>query len=156
LFLQRKNVDFFLINMINYKPQVMTNAKKCQKILIVEDEGDMCLVLEMILHKKDVTIDHVKKIAAAEAYIKNAAPDLIVLDNCLPDGLGVNFIPFVRRFYPEVKIIMISCKDGALKDIALHNGADLFLPKPFSRKELLRSVESLLNAQYNLIEDISA
>jgi DNA-binding response OmpR family regulator len=134
----------------------MTNAKNCRKILIVEDEGDMCLVLEMILHKKDVTIDHVKKIAAAEAYVKNAAPDLIVLDNFLPDGMGANFIPFVRRFYPEVKIIMISGKDRPVKDLALQFGADLFLLKPFSRLELLRAVESLLDAKYNFMEDVSA
>jgi two-component system OmpR family response regulator len=133
----------------------MTQTKNYQKILIVEDEGDMCLVLEMILHKKDVSIHHVKKISAAEEYLKNSTPDLILLDNRLPDGLGVDFIYFIKNFYPAVKIIMISGKDGALKDIALHNGADLFLPKPFSRKELLRSVESLLNAQYNFAEDIS-
>ena len=129
----------------------MTNSKDHQKILIVEDEADMCLVLEMILQKKNVTIDHVKKIAAAEAYVKHAAPDLIVLDNYLPDGLGVNFIPFVRRFYPEVKVLMISGKDGLIKDLALQYGADLFLLKPFSRITLLGSVESLLDARYDLV-----
>jgi two-component system, OmpR family, response regulator len=134
----------------------MFKTRNYQKILIVEDEGDMCLVLEMILHKKDMSIHHVKKISAAEEYLKNSTPDLILLDNRLPDGLGVDFIYFIKSFYPEVKIIMISGKDGALKDIALHNGADLFLPKPFSRKELLRSVESLLNAQYDLMEEASA
>ncbi|HSZ86764.1 MAG TPA: response regulator [Puia sp.] len=134
----------------------MTNAKECQQILIVEDEGDMCLVLEMILHKKNVAIDHVKKIGAAEAYLKNAAPDLIILDNCLPDGLGVNFIPFIKRFYPEVKIIMISGKEGPIRNVALEYGANLFLSKPFSRLELLRSVVSLLNAQCDFMEDVSA
>ncbi|HLY68586.1 MAG TPA: response regulator [Puia sp.] len=131
----------------------MTKTNKCQRILIVEDEGDMCLVLEMILHKNDVTIDHVKKISAAEEYLKKSKPDLILLDNRLPDGLGVDFILFIRRFYPETKIIMISGKDGAIKDIALHNGADVFLLKPFSRLKLLSSVESLLNVQYDLMED---
>ncbi|HEY4875417.1 MAG TPA: response regulator [Puia sp.] len=134
----------------------MTETRNYQKILIVEDEGDMCLVLEMILHKKDVSIHHVKKISTAEEYLKNSTPDLILLDNRLPDGLGVDFISFLKRFYPTVKIIMISGKDGALKDIALYNGADLFLSKPFSRKELLHAVEGLLNAQYNFAEDISA
>jgi two-component system OmpR family response regulator len=128
----------------------MANPKDPQKILIVEDEADMCMVLEMILQKKDMSIDHVKKISAAEAYVKYAAPDLIVLDNQLPDGLGVNFIPFVKRFYPKVKVIMISGKDGMLKDLAFQYGADLFLLKPFSRMTLLRSVESLLDARYDL------
>ena len=86
----------------------MTKTRNYQKILIVEDEGDMCLVLEMILHKKDVSIHHVKKISTAEEYLKNSTPDLILLDDRLPDGLGVDFISFLKRFYPTVKIIMIS------------------------------------------------
>jgi two-component system, OmpR family, response regulator len=131
----------------------MTSKKHCQKILIVEDEGDLCLILEMILNKKDVVIGHVRKIAAAKVYIKNSAPDLILLDNRLPDGLGMDFIPVARRLHPEVKIIMISGKDGMVKDLALLAGADIFLLKPFSRLELLRSVESLLSAPYNFAED---
>jgi two-component system OmpR family response regulator len=134
----------------------MTKSQTCQKILIVEDEGDMCLILEMILQKKNIKVDHVKKIAEAAKYLEiNGAPDLIVFDNRLPDGLGVDFIPFVKRTYPQVRIIMISGKDGALKDIALDNGADLFLLKPFSRMELLRAVEGLLHAQYSFSEDLS-
>jgi DNA-binding response OmpR family regulator len=133
----------------------MTIAQNCQKILIVEDEGDMCLILEMILQKKNIEVDHVKKIAEAAEYLKNAVPDLIVFDNRLPDGMGVDFIPFVKRIYPQVRIIMISGKDGALKDFALDSGADLFLLKPFSRMELLRAVESLLYAQHHFSEDLS-
>jgi two-component system OmpR family response regulator len=128
----------------------MVKTKEPQKILIVEDEPDMCLVLEMILQKKDVWIDHVEKVSAAEAYVKYAPPDLIVLDNNLPDGLGVNFIPFVKLFYPKVKIIMISDKEGLVKDLALKYGADLFLLKTFSRVTLLRSVECLLHTSYYL------
>jgi two-component system OmpR family response regulator len=133
----------------------MTKTKNRKKILIIEDEGDMCLVLEMILHKNDFDIDHVKKIAEAAEYLKNALPDLIVFDNRLPDGIGVDFVPYIRRSYPEVKIIMISGKDGSVKDFALQNGADLFLLKPFTRRQLLDAVDSLLNAEYNFSEEIS-
>jgi two-component system, OmpR family, response regulator len=133
----------------------MTKMQNCQKILIVEDEGDMCLILEMILQKKNIDVDHVKTIADAAEYLKNASPDLIVFDNRLPDGMGVDFIPFVKRTYPQIRIIMISGKDGALKDFALLNGADLFLLKPFSRMQLLRAVESLLYAQHSFLEDLS-
>jgi two-component system, OmpR family, response regulator len=133
----------------------MTKSQNCEKILIVEDEGDMCLILEMILQQKNIEVDHVKKIAEAAEYLNSEVPDLIVIDNRLPDGMGVDFIPFVKRTCPQVRIIMISGKDGALKDIALDNGADLFLLKPFSRMELLRAVESLLHAQYSFSEDLS-
>jgi len=125
----------------------MTKTKRLQKILIVEDEGDMCLILEMILNRDQVSIDHVKKISAAEDYLQHTKPDLILLDNRLPDGLGIDYISYIKRFYPKTKIIMISGKDGVVKDLALANGADLFLQKPFSRSVLLEAVDSLLDAQ---------
>ena len=132
----------------------MSKTKNFKKILIVEDEGDMCMILEMILNKKDVSVDHVKKISAAENYLKNSVPDLILLDNHLPDGLGVDFISFIKNFYPKIKIIMISGKDGVGKDKALHNGVDLFLLKPFSRYELLSSVDKLLKTQNNFAKEV--
>jgi two-component system OmpR family response regulator len=134
----------------------MSKIKNFKKILIVEDEGDMCLILEMILNKEDVSVDHVKKISAAEDHLKNSVPDLILLDNHLPDGLGIDFISFLKSFYPKIKIIMISGKDGAAMDEALHNGVDLFLSKPFSRYELLSSVDKLLNTQNNFAKEVLA
>lgn len=125
----------------------MTNPKHFFKLLIVEDEGDMCLVLEMILNKAEMSIEHVKRISAATEYLKTSVPDLILLDNRLPDGFGIDFIPYLKRFHPGVKILMISAKDGALKDLALHNGADMFMQKPFTRTALLNAVDRLLQAK---------
>jgi DNA-binding response OmpR family regulator len=130
----------------------MTNTKHLRKILIVDDEGDMCLILEMILNKDQVSIDHVKKISAAEDYLKHTKPDLILLDNRLPDGLGIDFISFIKRFYPHSKIIMISGRDGVIKDLALANGADMFLLKPFSRAVLLEAVDRLLDAEGHMTD----
>jgi two-component system OmpR family response regulator len=122
----------------------MTKPNHFFKLLIVEDEGDMCLVLEMILDKTGMSIDHVKKISAATEYLQKSEPDLVLLDNRLPDGFGIDFIPYLRRFHPGVKILMMSAKDGALKDLALHNGADMFMQKPFTRAALLTAVDRLL------------
>jgi two-component system, OmpR family, response regulator len=129
----------------------MTKPKHFLKLLIVEDEGDMCLVMEMILNKEAYSIDHVKRIAAATEYLKITEPDLILLDNRLPDGLGIDFIPYIKRFHPGIKILMISARDGALKDLALYNGADMFLQKPFTRPELLGVVDQLLKTKKNLL-----
>jgi two-component system, OmpR family, response regulator len=123
-----------------------------RKILIVEDEGDICLILEMIFNSRDFYIEHVKKISSAEDQFKNNVPDLVILDNRLPDGLGIDFASFIRRFYPNIKIIMISGIDDSLKDLALENGADVFLLKPFTRKELLLAVDRLLTPETVLAE----
>jgi two-component system, OmpR family, response regulator len=118
---------------------------KAKKVLIVEDEGDMCLLLNIILNGNEVELDHVKNLAAAEAYLKEEQPSLVLLDNQLPDGFGVDFIPMLKKNYPNVKIAMISGYDGAAKDVALDNGADTFIEKPFTKDQLYKSVKALLN-----------
>src|SRR3954469_2022816 len=118
---------------------------KAKKVLIVEDEGDMCLILNIILNSEGVELDHVKNLAAAEAYLAKQQPSLVLLDNKLPDGFGVDFIPSLKKNYPAIKVAMISGFDGSAEDLALHNGADTFIKKPFTRQQLFSSVQALLS-----------
>src|SRR6185436_2405102 len=115
------------------------------KILIIEDEGEMCLVLNILLSDEDIQLDHVKNLSAAEEYLSGELPSLIILDNKLPDGFGVDYISHVKRKYPSVKIVMITGFDASAKDVAMENGADLFLEKPFTKQEILTAIKSLLN-----------
>jgi two-component system, OmpR family, response regulator len=119
------------------------NTKK--KILIVEDEGDMCLLLTIMLQKKKTDIEHVKTLAAAEEYLRKEHPDVVILDNKLPDGFGIDFISFIKSKYPSIKIIVISGFTVSAKDVALFNGADIFLEKPFTKNQLYNAVEELIN-----------
>jgi len=119
-------------------------ARTAQKVLIIEDEGEMCLVLNILLNDEDVEPEHVKTLTAAVEYLETTQPALIILDNKLPDGYGVDFISYLKKNYPLVKIIMITGYDGSVKDVALENGADIFLEKPFTKKQLFDSIKSLL------------
>lgn len=127
----------------------MTNTaietKTAKKILIVEDEGEMCLLLNILLTNGEMDLDHVKNLAAAGEYLSKGLPSVIILDNKLPDGFGVDYISYIKKNYPSVKIIMITGYDGAAKDIALENGVDSFLEKPFTRQQLFESVHALLS-----------
>ena len=114
------------------------------KVLIIEDEGDMCLLLNILLNGRELELDHVKSILSAEEYLKQENPKVILLDNKLPDGFGIDFISFIKANYPAVKIIMISGYDGSAKDVALENGADLFLEKPFSKDQLYEAIKAVL------------
>lgn len=116
-----------------------------KKILVVEDEADMCLLLEILLTGKGVRLDHVKSISSAASYLQSHSPSIVILDNKLPDGFGIDFIPEIKREFPDLKIIMISGLGDAAKDVALDNGADIFLNKPFTRDQLFQSVKNLLN-----------
>ena len=116
-----------------------------KKILIVEDEGDMCLLLNILLNGEEMELDHVQSLLAADEYLQRQLPEIIILDNKLPDGYGIDFIIYLKKKYPSIRIIMISGFDSAAKDVALENGADVYLEKPFTRNQLYDSIKNLLN-----------
>jgi len=115
------------------------------KVLIIDDEGDLCLLLNILLEGKGMDIQHVQSIAKAEEYLLQEKPSLILLDNRLPDGFGVDFLIFLKTEHPTAKVIMISGVDAAAQDVALENGADAFLKKPFTKAQLHQTVNELLN-----------
>ena len=118
---------------------------KTKKVLVVEDEGEMCLLLNILLDGDELRLEHVNNLLAANEYIKKEHPEIVILDNKLPDGFGIDFISPLKRDYPSIKIIIISGFDASAKDVALENGADSFLAKPFTREQLYQSIKALLN-----------
>lgn len=124
-----------------------TNPAKAttRKVLIIEDEGDLCLLLNLLLDEKNMEVDHVPSLAKAEEYLLQAEPAIVLLDNRLPDGFGIDFIGSIKKQHPAAKVIMISGVDAAAKDVAIENGADDFIEKPFTKATLFESVTRLLN-----------
>jgi two-component system OmpR family response regulator len=125
--------------------KTMLESKKTKKVLIIEDEGDMCLLLNILLNGEEMELDHVQNLTAAGEYLEKEQPNVIILDNKLPDGFGVDFISYIKKNYPAIRIIMISGFSASAKDVALENGADIFLEKPFTRDQLYQSIVSLMN-----------
>ena len=120
-------------------------STKTKKVLIIEDEGDMCLLLNILLNGKEMELEHVKNLSAAQEYLSQQQPAVVILDNKLPDGFGVDFIGHIKSNYPTVKIIMISGYDASAEDVALENGADIFLQKPFTKDQLYQAIKRLMN-----------
>lgn len=119
-------------------------AKALQKILIVEDEGEMCLLLNILLNGENLELDHVNTLEKASDYLEREAPAAVILDNKLPDGFGIDLITLLKKNHPSVRIIMISGFDGAAKDLALEAGADRYIEKPFTKEQLFEAVNSVL------------
>ena len=117
--------------------------KGAKKVLVVEDEGEMGLLLNLILSERNFELDYVNNLLSADEYLQKKQPSVIILDNKLPDGFGVDFISYIKKKYPSIKIIMISGFASA-RDVALENGADMFFEKPFSKDELYNSIDELL------------
>jgi len=116
-----------------------------KKVLIVEDDGEMCLLLNILLDETSLDLDHVKSLEKAVEYLQISQPSVIILDNKLPDGFGINLLTYVKKMYPQIKIIMISGYGAEVKDAAIESGADDFIEKPFTRKQLLQSLELSLS-----------
>jgi two-component system, OmpR family, response regulator len=125
-------------------PHTSTLQKKAvKKALIVEDEGEMGLLLNILIDERELELDYVKDLLSAQEYLERSQPDVVILDNKLPDGFGVDFISFIKKKYPSIKIIMIT-GFGSVRDVALANGADMFLEKPFSRDQLYTALHELV------------
>ena len=121
----------------------MTKTKKAKKLLVVEDHGEVCLILDMILSDRKFELDYVNNLLDADEYLAKNKPSAIILDNKLPDGFGVDFITYVKKKYPAIKIIMISGFVTA-RDVAMQNGADYFLEKPFSLESVNEALDQVL------------
>ena len=121
----------------------MSKTSQAKKLLVVEDQGEMCLILDLILSERKFESDYVNNLLDADEYLETHKPPAIILDNKLPDGFGVDFITYVKKKYPGIKIIMIS-GFGTARDVAMENGADYFLEKPFSLDNVNQALDQVL------------
>ena len=88
-------------------------VKEVTKILIVEDEGDMSLLLELLLDGENMQLEHAHNLTDARDLVEKEQPNLIVLDNRLPDGYGIDFVSYLKKQFPLIKVIMMSGIDAA-------------------------------------------
>lgn len=114
------------------------------KILIVDDEGDVCYLLSKLFKQRNIEYEQVNTLAQAETMLKENVPDIIFLDHNLPDGFGINKIEEIKELYPKVKIVMITAHDStSTKNRALKKGADFFISKPFTREQIYECIDVL-------------
>ena len=114
------------------------------KALIVDDEIDICFLLDDILRKKSLRSTYVNTLSDAEIMLRKETPSIIFLDNHLPDGLGVEFIESIKKYNPAIKVVIITAIDSSTdRTTAYKHGADYFIAKPFNREIIYNVVEKL-------------
>lgn len=124
-----------------FRPTVMNTTSLAKRVLIVDDEADICLLLSGLLRRLGYQPTCAHFIEEGRQWLDSQQFDAIFLDLNLPDGLGFDLLPFIKEGQNEAKIIMISAFDGqAERRRATEQGADYFIGKPFTR----RSVETAL------------
>ncbi|MCO6496093.1 MAG: response regulator [Chitinophagaceae bacterium] len=115
----------------------MNNSANILKAAIVDDETDLCFLLKSILKEESVDAVEINTIEEAKTELPQIQPNVIFLDNHLPDGRGIDFIVLIKKNIPGAKVIMMTAFNAeGEEDQALKNGADCFLIKPLSHKTI--------------------
>ena len=114
-----------------------------QRILVVEDEPAIAEVVAYALRRDGFTV--VTAGTCEEADRGAPGSDLIILDLMLPDGSGFDLIGKLRRLGQLTPIIVLSSRDGEADRVAaLETGADDYVMKPFSPREVVARVRAVL------------
>ena len=118
-----------------------------EKILIVEDEPDVAELLAHHLRKEGFAVAIVGTGRAAFAAVKNESPALIVLDLMLPEISGLDLCRMIKS-NPEtenVPILMLSARIEEIdRVLGFELGADDYVVKPFSPRELVLRIRAIL------------
>ena len=118
--------------------------KKGPSILIIDDEPDICKLLQLTLARHGFSVSYVHELGKGMQDILRQQPDLLFLDIHLPDGSGLEALPVIKERCPTLPVITISAYDNALeKQTALKAGAAFFLAKPFSVKHVDELIEHI-------------
>lgn len=117
------------------------------KILIVDDEPNIVMSLEFLMRKNKFDVFIARNGTEAMDILGREIPDLILLDIMMPDVDGYEICQYVRQNerFDHAKVVFLSAKSKQSdieKGYAL--GADLYVTKPFSTRELLLNVKQLL------------
>ena len=116
-------------------------------ILVLEDEPDIRKTLEYNLSREGYKVISAASIEQAKTFIKSDTFSLFLLDLMLPDGSGLDLCKMLKgnSETESVPIIILTAKDDEIdKIVGLELGADDYVTKPFSVRELILRIKSVL------------
>ncbi|MFN3331824.1 MAG: response regulator transcription factor [Caldilinea sp.] len=126
------------------------------KVLIVDDEANIVISLEFLMEQAGYAVAIARNGDEALEKIEGFRPDLVLLDVMLPGVNGFDILQRVRQQpeYRNMAIIMLTAKGREVevtKGLAL--GANAYITKPFSTRELLAEVRRHLDVNHETLAD---
>jgi DNA-binding NtrC family response regulator len=116
-----------------------------EKILIVDDEKNVCDSIKKILSRKGYEVDNTLNAEEAVKKINETNYDLVITDLMMPKISGIELLQIVKEHYPELEVVLITgyaSIDTAVRATKL--GAADYLPKPFTPDELMEITKKAL------------
>jgi two-component system response regulator ResD len=115
------------------------------RVLVVDDDATVAEVVVAYLGRAGFVADQARDAVTALAHFRASRPDLVVLDLMLPDGDGLELCRLLRSELPGLPVIMLTARgDEEDRLVGLEVGADDYVTKPFSPRELVLRVQSVL------------
>lgn len=118
-----------------------------KKVLIVDDEPNIIMSLEFLMKKSGFEVFIARDGSEAISIVDNETPHVVVLDIMMPKVDGYKVCEYIKKQKGlSTKVIFLSAK-GKESDIqkGYDSGADFYMTKPFSTKNLMQKVDELTN-----------
>ena len=117
---------------------------RSQRVLVVDDEPRVREVVVAYLERDGFRVTDVASVEAARAQLDGLDPDLVILDVMLPAESGLDLLADLRQGGDTPVILLTSRSEETDKILGLELGADDYVTKPFSPRELVARVRSVL------------
>lgn len=116
-----------------------------KKILIVDDDPNICKAVELIFEKEGFKTFCSQTMGKSLDILKNEKPDVVLLDILMPDLVGTWALRSIKKSFPDTKVIMLTVMGGKYqKDLAAQLGAVDYITKPFDNEDLVRRVKQVI------------
>jgi CheY-like chemotaxis protein len=117
------------------------------RVLVVDDNPDSIIIMRGMLEPRGYSVVVAGSGAEALQVIRNEPPDVILLDVMMPEMSGLEVLQQLKEEYStgRIPVILVTAKsqdDDVVKGYQI--GADYYIPKPFTAKQLLYGVELVL------------
>jgi DNA-binding response OmpR family regulator len=118
-----------------------------KKILLVDDESDVCFVLEKVLGEKGYMVDSYENPTLALENFKAHSYDLVILDIKMPNLNGFALYREIKRLDKEVKVCFLTAGEtdySVYPDLFSSLHANCFIRKPIENEELMKRINEII------------
>lgn len=126
----------------------MFDKKKVKKILLIDDDQDLCNLLSNYLVSYNFYVISTHSIRSALAELRLECPDLVITDIMMKDLNGYDFMKFIKldKLFMHTPVIFLTAKGMTNDRIKGYNlGCNAYLTKPFDPRELVAIINNLFN-----------
>lgn len=123
-------------------PKVPPRKRKYPKVVIIDDEKEICWLLEKTLKERRYKVSSAYTGRSGINLVKQVKPDVTLLDLRLKDMDGLNVIRRIKKPRSRMKVIIISAYGNVeKKEKAKRLGADKFIDKPFKTTDVVKAIK---------------